>query len=153
MAPEQIEGDPVDPRTDIYALGITAYEMITGQRPFPEGDLKSLLDQHLSHNIPDPARVVPDLPPLLNDFIIKAGRCRPDERYQNVAEAKDDLQPLVKEFGIAHNNLPTEIGKVASFILIYKEEQQKDLTELMEDFSIKAQSLGIDIKVADFRDF
>jgi serine/threonine protein kinase len=152
MAPEQIEGDPVDPRTDIYALGITAYEMITGQRPFPEDDLKSLFDLHLSHNIPDPAQVVPDLPPLLSDFIIKAGRCEPDERYQNVAEAMDDLQPLVMEFGIAQKNLPTEIRKMASLILIYKEEQQKNLTELMEDFSIKAQSLGIDIKVADFRD-
>ena len=41
---------------------------------------------------------------------------------------------------------------MASVILIYKEDQQKDLTELMEDFSIKAQSRGIDIKVADFRD-
>lgn len=152
MAPEQIEGNAVDPKTDIYALGITAYEMITGQRPFPEDDLKSLLDLHLSHNIPDPAQVVPDLPPLLCDFVIKAGCCKPDERYQNVAEAMDDLQPLVMEFGIAHNNLPTEIRKMASLILIYKEEQQKDLTELMEDFSIKAQTLGIDIKVADFRD-
>jgi tRNA A-37 threonylcarbamoyl transferase component Bud32 len=152
MAPEQIEGDPVDPRTDIYALGIIAYEMITGQRPFPEDDLKSLFDLHLSHNIPDPAQVVPDLPRLLSDFIIKAGRCRPDERYQNVAEAMDDLQPLVMEFGVADKNLPAEIRKMASLILIYKEEQQKNLTELMEDFSIKAQSLGIDIKVADFRD-
>jgi serine/threonine protein kinase len=152
MAPEQIEGDPLDPRTDIYALGITAYEMITGQRPFPEDDLKSLFDLHLSHNIPDPAQVVADLPPLLSNFIIKAGSCKPDERYQNVAEAMDDLQPLVMEFGIAHKNLPTEIRKMASLILIYKEEQQKDLTQLMEDFSIKAQTLGIDIKVADFRD-
>jgi serine/threonine protein kinase len=152
MAPEQIEGDPVDPRTDIYALGITAYEMITGKRPFPEDDLKSLFDLHLSQNVPDPAQVVPDLPSLLSDFIIKAGRCRPDERYQNVADAMDDLHPLLMEFGIAHKNLPTEIRKMASFIVLYKEEQQKGLTELIEDFSMKAQSLGIDIKVADFRD-
>lgn len=151
MAPEQIEGSPVDPRTDIYALGITAYEMLTGQRPFPEKDLKSLLDLHLSHNIPDPAQVVPDIPPLLSDFIIKAGRCKPDERYQNVAEAIDDLQPLVIEFGLTHKNLPTEKKKMASLILIYKDEQQKVLSELIDDFSIKVQTLGIDIKAADFR--
>ena len=151
MAPEQIEGSPVDPRTDIYALGITAYEMLTGQRPFPEKDLKSLLDLHLSHNIPDPAQVVPDIPPLLSDFIIKAGRCKPDERYQNVAEAIDDLQPLVIEFGLTHKNLPMEKKKMASLILIYKDEQQKVLSELIDDFSIKVQALGIDIKAADFR--
>ena len=152
MAPEQIEGYPVDPRTDIYALGITAYEMLTGRLPFPEDDLKSLLDLHLSHNIPDPAQIVPDIPPLLSDFIIKAGRCKPDERYQDVSEAMVDLQPLIIEFGITHKNLSTEKRKMASLILIYKDELQKDLTKLMEDFSSKVQTLGIDIKVADFRD-
>lgn len=152
MAPEQIEGEPLDPRTDIYALGISAYEMVTGQRPFPEDDLKSLLDLHLCHNIPDPVQVVPDLPPLLSDFITKSSRCEADERYQTVAEAMDDLQSLMIEFGIEHKNLSAERRKMASLILIYKDEQQKDLTELMEDFSGKAQTLGIDIKVADFRD-
>jgi serine/threonine protein kinase len=105
MAPEQIEGDPVDPRTDIYALAITAFEMLTGRRPFPEDDLKFLFDLHLSRNIPDPAEVVPDIPPLPSDFIIKAGRCKPDERYQNVAEATDDLQSLVIQFGLMHKNI------------------------------------------------
>lgn len=152
MAPEQIDGDPVDPRTDIYALGITAYEMVTGRRPFPEDDLKSLLDLHLSHNIPDPARIVPDLPALLRDFIVKAGRRNPAERYQNVAEAIEDLQPLVREFGLTNKDLSMEKRKMASLFLIYKDEHQLALKELMDDFSTKAQSLGIVLKAADFRD-
>ncbi|MCP4631126.1 MAG: protein kinase [bacterium] len=152
MAPEQIEGDPVDPRTDIYALGITVYEMVTGRRPFPEDDLKSLLDLHLSHNIPDPARIVPDLPELLRDFIMKAGRCNPAERYQNMAEAIEDLQPLVREFGLTNKDLSMEKRKVASLFLIYKDEHQPALKELMDDFSTKAQNLGIVLKAADYRD-
>ena len=152
MAPEQIEGDPVDPRTDIYALGITVYEMVTGQRPFPEDDLKSLLDLHLSHNIPDPARIVPDLPELLRNFIIKAGRRNPAERYQNVAEAIEDLQPLVGEFGLTNKELSMEKRKMASLFLIYKDEHQLALKELMDDFSTKVQNLGIVLKAADFRD-
>ncbi|UCG05730.1 MAG: protein kinase [Desulfobacterales bacterium] len=152
MAPEQIDGDPVDPRTDIYALGITAYEMVTGRRPFPEDDLKSLLDLHLSHNIPDPARIVPDLPALLRDFIVNAGRRNPAERYQNMAEAIEDLQPLVREFGLTNKDLSMEKRKMASLFLIYKDEHQLALKELMDDFSTKAQSLGIVLKAADFRD-
>jgi tRNA A-37 threonylcarbamoyl transferase component Bud32 len=152
MAPEQIEGDPVDPRTDIYALGITVYEMVTGRRPFPEDDLKSLLDLHLSHDVPDPAEIVPDLPELLRDFIIKAGRCNPAERYQTVAEAIEDLQPLVREFGQTNKDLSMEKGKVASLFLIYKDEHQLALKKLMDDFSTKAQNLGIVLKTADFRD-
>jgi tRNA A-37 threonylcarbamoyl transferase component Bud32 len=152
MAPEQIEGAPVDPRTDIYALGITVYEMVTGRRPFPEDDLKSLLDLHLSHDVPDPAEIVPDLPELLRDFIIKAGRCNPAERYQTVAEAIEDLQPLVREFGQTNKELSMEKGKVASLFLIYKDEHQLALKKLMDDFSTKAQNLGIVLKTADFRD-
>jgi len=152
MAPEQIEGEPVDPRTDIYALGITAYEMVTGQRPFPEDNLNSMLDLHLSHNIPDPGQIIPDLPKILRDFIIKAGRCKPAERYQNVAEAMEDLQPLVIEFGLTNKGLSMEKRKMASLFLIYKDEQQLALTELMNDFSTKVQNLGIVLKAADFRD-
>ena len=152
MAPEQIEGDPVDPRTDIYALGITVYEMVTGRRPFPEDDLKSLLDLHLSHNIPDPAQIVPDLPELLCNFIIKAGRVNPAERYQNVAEAIEDLQPLVGEFGLTNKDLSMEKRKMASLFLIYKDEHQLALKELVDDFSTKVQNLGIVLKAADFKD-
>ena len=69
LAPEQIECDPVDQRTDIYSLGITAYEMIVGKRPYPEDNLPALLKMHLNQDIPDPAELVPDLPEGLRMFI------------------------------------------------------------------------------------
>ena len=51
MAPEQIESEKLDERTDIYALAITAYEMLTGRRPFPEDDIQTLMQIHLSEDI------------------------------------------------------------------------------------------------------
>jgi serine/threonine protein kinase len=51
MAPEQIESDPMDQRTDIYALGITAFEMLAGQKPFQETDPQKLMDLHLNCGI------------------------------------------------------------------------------------------------------
>jgi serine/threonine protein kinase len=152
MAPEQIDGDPVDPRTDIYALGFTAYEMVTGRRPFPEDNSKSLLDLHLSCNIPDPAQIVPDLPSPLRDFILKAGRRNPAARYQTAAEAMKDLQPLLKEFGQAQMDLHMQKKKMAGLFLIYKDEHQQALNELIDDFSTKVQKLGVVLKAADFRD-
>jgi CRP-like cAMP-binding protein/tRNA A-37 threonylcarbamoyl transferase component Bud32 len=98
MAPEQIDGGPVDQRTDIYALGITAFEMVTGRRPFPEDNAKALLDLHLTQDIMDPGDIIPDIPDELRGFILKSARCDPDQRYPDMDQAMAVLRPLVPRF-------------------------------------------------------
>jgi tRNA A-37 threonylcarbamoyl transferase component Bud32 len=98
MAPEQIDGRPVDQRTDIYALGITAFEMVTGRRPFSEDNAKALLDLHLTQDIMDPGHIIPDIPDELRGFILKSARCDPDQRYQDMDQAMAVLRPLVPRF-------------------------------------------------------
>ena len=83
MAPEQIEGDAVDPRTDIYALGIVAFEMVTGERPFPEDDIGLLMEMHVNEEVPDPAGIVRDLQKPLREFIVRA--CYELRKRQTVA--------------------------------------------------------------------
>ncbi|RUA02719.1 MAG: serine/threonine protein kinase [Deltaproteobacteria bacterium] len=95
MAPEQITGDPVDPRTDIYALGIMAYEMVVGRRPFPERSCQELLELHLSCDVPDPKPFASGLPDGLGDFIRRAGRRDPARRYQNAREAGAAVERLL----------------------------------------------------------
>ncbi|MCK5418532.1 MAG: serine/threonine protein kinase, partial [Desulfobacterales bacterium] len=99
MAPEQIEGDPMDQRTDIYAVGITAFEMVVGNRPFPEDDAQALADMHLTRDIPDPAADAPDLPQDLQRFIIKACRRDPDCRYGDMDQVLADLRRIAKKTG------------------------------------------------------
>ncbi len=152
QAPEQIDCMPLDERTDIYAIGITTYEMVTGKRPYPEDNIGKLWDMHLNQDIPDPAKLVPDLPAVLRDFIIKACRRDPAKRYQNMAEALEGLQPLARELGLTRKDLFMEKRKMATLFLIYKDEHQLALKELMDDFSTKVQKLGIVLKAADFKD-
>ncbi|NIR16678.1 MAG: protein kinase, partial [Desulfobacterales bacterium] len=52
--PEKIQGDPVDERSDIYALGITTYEMVTGQRPFAGNDPTEVMSLRVNKDVPDP---------------------------------------------------------------------------------------------------
>ena len=87
MSPEQIDCLPVDQRTDINGMGITAFEMLTGQRPYPEKDAWKVMDMHIKIDIPDPASLVPDIPEALSKFILKACARDLTERYQNMTEA------------------------------------------------------------------
>jgi eukaryotic-like serine/threonine-protein kinase len=152
IAPEQIRGDPVDPRTDIYAVGICAYEMVTGKKPFPEKDLQTLLNMTLTRDIPDPVDRVPELPDELRRFILKATQRNPEGRYRNAGEAMGALSPLLKNPGVAKKNLSFEQIKMSTFFLIFKDEHQPELNRLIEEFGTKAQKLGVEIKIADFKD-
>lgn len=147
MAPEQIDGGPVDHRTDIYALGITAYEMVTGRRPFPEGNAKALLDMHLTQDIPDPGLVIPDMPGELREFILKAARCDPDQRYQDMEQAMAVIRPFAQDDRQLRNDLTIDKKKSASLFLTYADENECALQRLVEGFKADAQALGVDVNI------
>jgi len=96
MAPEQIQGDPMDQRTDIYAVGIIAYEMLAGKRPFPEDDLQALEEMHLNQDIPDPSASVADLPEGLQRFIIKSCRRDPSLRYDDFNQVMAEILNIAR---------------------------------------------------------
>ncbi len=152
MAPEQIRSEPLDERTDIYALGITAFEMVTGKKPFQLKDLKRLFETHLTCDIPDPGDIMPNLPDGLCKFIRKACSRDPLKRYQTAGQALSALQTIAKDFGLKQKYLPPEQRKMSTVFLMYKDEHQLELNRLMEEFRIKARQLGVELKVADFRD-
>lgn len=94
MSPEQIAGERLDERTDIYSLGITAFEMITGEKPFPDQDIDKSIEMDAIQEIPDPRSLRQELPDELCRVVIKASQKNPDKRYQSISEIISDLKPL-----------------------------------------------------------
>jgi tRNA A-37 threonylcarbamoyl transferase component Bud32 len=92
MAPEQWTGQPVDGRTDLYALGIIAYRLLTGRRPFSGEGLGELLQAHLSHVPLSPHGVNPAVPAALSDVVMQAMARRPEDRFQSAAELRAALE-------------------------------------------------------------
>jgi TolB-like protein/tetratricopeptide (TPR) repeat protein len=95
MAPEQLRGEKVDARTDIYALGMVLYEMATGQRAFGDELPTKLIDAILHKPPPPPGRLNPPLSPKLEDIILKCLEKNPENRYQSSKELVVDLRRLV----------------------------------------------------------
>ena len=150
LAPEQIDDRPLDPRADIYALGITAFEMLTGGRPFPEENVKAMLDLHRSQDVMDPGHMIPDVPEELRRFVLNAARCDPGQRYQDMEQAMAVLMPLVEDFRFPRVGLKTiEKRKRSSLLLTFTDENQPALSRLVEVFRAKAQELGADVKMTD----
>ena len=94
MSPEQVRGDTLDPRTDIFSLGLLLYEMATGRQAF-SGNTGGMIIEAVLTRSPVPARSInPDIPPRLEEIINKALHKNRDQRYQHAADIRADLQRL-----------------------------------------------------------
>ncbi len=86
MAPEQFEGGKIDQRADIYALGVLAFEMFTGNRPFKADNLVQMAFLHSQKAPPNPLELNPNLPPRLTAVILRCLEKEPDKRFGTVLE-------------------------------------------------------------------
>ncbi|GAA2505316.1 serine/threonine-protein kinase [Nocardia seriolae] len=85
-APEQLSADVIDHRADVYALGATLYELLTGAQPFPHSNIAAVMQAHLMEPPPRPSVANPALPAALDGVIARAMAKRPQDRYSSCGE-------------------------------------------------------------------
>jgi eukaryotic-like serine/threonine-protein kinase len=94
MAPEQIEGRPADARSDVFALGVVIFELLTGRQPFKRDSLWATMEATLTEDPPDLARLRPDVPPALVRIVRRAMARAPGERYASARALAGDLATI-----------------------------------------------------------
>jgi serine/threonine-protein kinase len=91
MAPEQALGAAVDHRADLYAFGVTLYQLLTGEVPFSEGIVQY---HHLHTPPPDPRELLPSLPEPLAELVLRLLAKRPEQRFESASDVVAQIEPL-----------------------------------------------------------
>lgn len=94
MAPEQLRGEALDARSDVYSAGAVLFELATGRRPFPERQFAKLINDIMNADTPRASRLNPGISSGLDSVIGKAMARRPEERYQSARVLEHDLERL-----------------------------------------------------------
>lgn len=127
MSPEQVKSEPVDARSDLYSVGVSLYEMVTGQLPFQAESSYSLMAAHLEQAPKPPITLRSDLPAALNAIILMALAKEPARRFQSADAFRNALKnvttgvpaatPVVAAsavISVAPSSLPLQSNAVAS---------------------------------------
>ncbi|WP_420645739.1 protein kinase domain-containing protein [Candidatus Leptofilum sp.] len=126
MAPEQWREEAVGPHTDIYQLGVTLFEMLTGELPFPDPNPLVMAEQHMHGRIPNICDHNSDLPPKIQPILEKAMAKAPAERYKTVLELADDIANLLRPKMIKRRYEIKEELQHGRFAVVY---QAQDLID------------------------
>jgi eukaryotic-like serine/threonine-protein kinase len=120
LAPEQIRGEPADPRSDLYSLGIVAYELLTGELPYTGETPMAIAYKHLSDRVPKPSRSAPEVADDLDGFVASATDPDREMRPESALAMRVDLAsfagslPRARSLGALVSDLPEAEQPVAA---------------------------------------
>lgn len=119
MSPEQAMGKPLDPRTDIYSLGVVMYEMLTGLVPFQAASFMGMLTKHVKERAvpPDERRPELGIRPELSQLVMRCLEKKPADRPQSAADLADEIDALQRGFSLITGRVPKAVAESSTMDL------------------------------------
>lgn len=106
LSPEQVEGRPIGPRSDVYSTGIMTYELLTGTTPFRGDNALTVAHQRLDQDVPPPSSAIEGVPPQFDELIAHATARDPADRFPDAAAMGAELDAIAEELGLPQFRVP-----------------------------------------------
>lgn len=106
LSPEQVEGAPTGPRSDVYSAGIMAFELLTGTMPFRGDNPLSVAHQRLDRDVPPPSSMIDGVPKQFDEFIARATARDPEHRFPDAIAMGTQLEIIAEELGLPAFRVP-----------------------------------------------
>ncbi len=135
MSPEQVKGQTTDERSDLYSVGVSLYEMVTGERPFRADSDYSLMAAHLQQTPKPPIDIRSDLPAALNQIILMAIEKDPAQRFQSADAFRNALKstsgnlPTVVPSAVSQSAPAARVGSASATALLQNEALAAPISE------------------------
>ena len=109
LSPEQVQRGVSDFRSDVYALGIVLFEMLTGRKPFDGESPIQIAYMHVNGNISAPSSVNSKVPPELDEIVLKAAANNPDKRFKDAGAMQEEIQALLSKLDPKRRQMSLEL--------------------------------------------
>jgi len=106
LSPEQVSNGSADPRSDVYSVGILAYELLTGATPFTGDSALTVAYQRIDNDVPSPSSVIDGVPPQLDEFIARATSRDPGARFADASDMRTALADVAGELQLPAFRVP-----------------------------------------------
>jgi serine/threonine-protein kinase len=106
LSPEQVSSGNAGPRSDVYAVGILAYELLTGVTPFTGDNALAVAYQRMDNDVAAPSSVIDGIPPQFDELVLRATARDPAERYADALEMKAELDTIAQELNLPPFRVP-----------------------------------------------
>jgi len=141
LSPEQVQRGIADSRSDVYAVGIVLFEILTGQKPFAGEDPIQIAFKHVNERVPRVSSLSPSISPELDDLIFQATSVNPDQRPRDAEEFLSSLRSIAEKLDPKRRQLSLELDLPPAPIAPVKERRKRQMPKSMQNLISKTEQI------------
>ena len=141
LSPEQVQRGIADSRSDVYAVGIVLFEILTGQKPFAGEDPIQIAFKHVNERVPKVSSLSPGVAPELDDLIFRATSVNPDQRPRDAEEFLSSLRSIAEKLDPKRRQLSLELDLPPAPIAPVKERRKRQMPQSMQNLISKTEQI------------